>query len=153
MWKKEGETPAPKSAAGEASTASGDIIAFVGKGVEVKGAIAYEGTVRVDGRVDGEIQTNGVLIVGEEAVITAKVQAGTVISKGKITGDVIATERVKLMAPAVLSGSIQAPIFSIEEGVTFDGTCEMTGEEAQPVQREQGVRAVNQGANVKRMTG
>jgi cytoskeletal protein CcmA (bactofilin family) len=144
MWKKEGENGNP---VGDASGGKdGEIIAFVGKGVQFKGAITYEGTVRIDGRVDGEIQTSGMLIVGEEAVITAKVQAGTVVSKGKITGDVIAKERVKLMSPAVLNGSVQAPVFSIEEGVTFDGTCDMTGGNV----RELPVPA---SANVKRITG
>src|ERR1051325_12018928 len=72
MWKKEGENGTP---AGDATGKDGEIIAFVGKSVQFKGAITYEGTVRIDGRVDGEIQTSGMLIVGEEAVITAKVQA------------------------------------------------------------------------------
>ena len=97
-----------------------EIIAFVGKGVEFKGAITYEGTVRIDGRVEGEIHTDGVLIVGEDAVISAKISAGTVVSKGKITGDVVAKQRVRLMSPAMLHGSVQAPVFSIEEGVMFD---------------------------------
>ena len=45
-----------------------DISAFVGKGVEFKGTISYKGTVRIDGYLDGEIHTDGVLLVGEEAV-------------------------------------------------------------------------------------
>lgn len=48
-----------------------DVSAFVGKGVEFKGTITYNGTVRIDGLLDGEIHTEGVLLVGEEAVITA----------------------------------------------------------------------------------
>ena len=92
-------------------------------------------------------------MVGEEAVITAKVEAGTIVSKGKITGDVVAKERVKLMAPAVFSGSVKAPIFSIEEGVTFDGTCEMSGGEVVDIQRDPSARQVGASTNVKRITG
>jgi cytoskeletal protein CcmA (bactofilin family) len=103
-----------------------DVIAFVGRGVEFKGVITYDGTVRIDGRLDGEIHTRGVLVVGEDAVITAKVSAGTVISRGKITGDIIATGKVNLQAPAVLNGSVKAPLLSIEEGVLFNGTLEMS---------------------------
>ena len=69
--------------------ATEDVSAFVGKGVEFKGTISYNGTVRIDGSLDGEIHTDGVLLVGEEAVITAKVTAGTIVCKGKITGDVV----------------------------------------------------------------
>ena len=102
-----------------------DVSAFVGKGVEFKGTISYNGTVRIDGFLDGEIHTEGVLLVGEEAVITAKITAGTIVCKGKITGDVVAKEKVKLRAPAVVSGGIKTPMLSIEEGVLFNGTLEM----------------------------
>lgn len=115
----------------ETTTASlaegtGDVIAFVGKGVEFKGTISYSGTVRIDGSLHGEIHTDGVLLIGEDAVIQAKITAGSVVSKGKITGDVIAKERVKLRAPAVMHGSVKTPVLSMEDGVLFNGALEMT---------------------------
>lgn len=103
-----------------------DISAFVGKGVEFKGTISYKGTVRIDGYLDGEIHTDGVLLIGEEAVIQAKITAGTIVCKGKITGDVVAKECVKLRAPAVINGSVKAPMLSMEDGVLFNGGLEMT---------------------------
>src|SRR5690349_23649616 len=103
-----------------------DVSAFIGKGVDFKGTIIYNGTVRIDGSLEGEVQTDGVLLVGEEAVLKAKVTAGTVVCKGKITGDVTATEKIRLRAPAVLNGGVKAPMISIEEGVLFNGTIEMT---------------------------
>lgn len=102
-----------------------DVSAFVGKGVEFKGTITYSGTVRIDGFLDGEIHTEGVLLAGEEAVITAKVTAGTIVCKGKITGDIYAKEKIKLLAPAVISGGVKTPMLSMEEGVLFNGTLEM----------------------------
>lgn len=131
-----------------------NVIAFVGKGVEFKGIISYNGTVRIDGVLDGEIHTEGTLLVGEEAVLTAKVSAGTVVSKGKITGDIIAKEKVRLLAPAVLNGSVKAPMLSMEEGVLFNGNIEMSRAEVHDLQREAGLRAVNAPApNIKRVTG
>jgi cytoskeletal protein CcmA (bactofilin family) len=103
-----------------------DVSAFIGKGVDFKGTIIYNGTVRIDGTLEGEVQTDGVLLIGEEAVLKAKVTAGTVVCKGKITGDVTATEKIRLRAPAVLNGGVKAPMLSIEEGVLFNGTIEMT---------------------------
>jgi len=102
-----------------------DVSAFVGKGVEFKGTITYNGTVRIDGFLDGEIHTEGVLLVGEEAVITAKVTAGTIVCKGKITGEILAKEKIKLRAPAIVNGGVKTPMLSIEEGVLFNGTLEM----------------------------
>jgi len=114
------------TSAGTRPESSETIVAFVGKGVEFKGTITYSGTVRIDGALDGEIHTDGSLLVGEGAVITAKVTAGTIVCMGKITGDVTAKEKVKLQAPAVLSGGVKTPVLSIEEGVLFNGSLEMT---------------------------
>lgn len=130
-----------------------NVIAFVGKGVEFKGIISYNGTVRIDGVLDGEIHTEGTLLVGEEAVLTAKVSAGTVVSKGKITGDIIAKEKIRLLAPAVLNGSVKAPMLSMEEGVLFNGSIEMSRAEVHDLQREAGLRAVAPASNIKRVTG
>jgi cytoskeletal protein CcmA (bactofilin family) len=119
-----------------------EVIAFVGKGVEFKGVITYNGTVRIDGRLDGEIHTAGVLMVGQEAVITAKVTAGTVISRGHITGDVVAAGRVRLLAPAILNGSVKTPLLSMEEGVLFNGSLEMAKAEAPQEARSPAVGSV-----------
>ncbi|MBI3809521.1 MAG: polymer-forming cytoskeletal protein [Nitrospirae bacterium] len=128
MWKKGGDAEKQdEDLAGQPSVGGQDeeVIAFVGRGVEFKGVITYDGTVRIDGRLDGEIHTEGVLVVGEDAVITAQVTAGTVISRGKITGDIVASGKVRLESPAVLNGSVKAPLLSIEEGVLFNGSLEM----------------------------
>ncbi len=119
-----------------------DVSAFVGKGVEFKGTITYNGTVRIDGFLDGEIHTEGVLLVGEEAVITAKVTAGTIVCKGKITGDICAKEKIKLRAPAILNGGVKTPMLSMEEGVLFNGTLEMV-QGVREGQRENVLHAVS----------
>lgn len=102
-----------------------EIIAFLGKGTEFKGVITYDGTVRIDGRVEGEIITKGTLVVGETAVIDAEITAGTVVSGGRINGNITASAKVHLMSPASLSGSIRTPVLIIEEGAKFNGNCDM----------------------------
>ena len=134
----------PDSLSGE-SLDGADVIAFVGKGVEFKGIISYNGTIRIDGHLDGEIHTEGILLVGEDATLSAKVSAGTVVSKGKITGDIVAKEKVRLLSPAVLTGSVKAPILSMEEGVLFNGNCEMARAEVRELPREAMARAANAG--------
>ncbi|GMV50373.1 polymer-forming cytoskeletal protein [Nitrospirales bacterium NOB] len=123
-----------------------EINAFVGKGVSFKGVISYNGTVRIDGTLDGEIHTEGVLLVGEDAVLTAKITAGTVVCKGKITGDISAREKVKLRSPAVVNAGVKAPLISMEEGVVFNGSLEMSQpatREPQGSTRGQGVKLVS----------
>jgi len=111
--------------AGEANFDREKVVAFIGQDVEFKGTITYKGSVRIDGRLHGEIHTEGTLLVGEQAVMTATINAGTVMSKGQITGDVVATEKVLLLGSANMNGSLCTPRLSIEEGVVFNGTIEM----------------------------
>ena len=106
-------------------TSTDEIIAFLGKGTEFKGVITYHGTIRIDGHVEGEIITSGTLIVGESAVIQAEISGGTILIGGKVVGNVSAMERVQLLPSAVLDGTIKTPILVIEEGVRFNGHCEM----------------------------
>jgi cytoskeletal protein CcmA (bactofilin family) len=105
-----------------------EIIAFLGKGTRFKGVVTYEGTVRIDGHIEGEIVSGGALVVGETAVIDAEISVGSVVCGGKINGNITATEKVQLLAPAVVTGSIKAPVIMIEAGVRFNGQCEMKGE-------------------------
>jgi cytoskeletal protein CcmA (bactofilin family) len=102
-----------------------DMTAIVDTHTSFKGVIRYDGTVRIDGRVEGEIYTNGVLLVGKDAVIRARVSAGTIVSCGRIIGEVTATEKVSLLAPAILKGSVKTPLLSMEEGVRLIGTTDM----------------------------
>jgi cytoskeletal protein CcmA (bactofilin family) len=160
MWnnkdKQEGKRASSLAEEGEAENqettppreGTEEINAFVGKGVSFKGVISYNGTVRIDGQLDGEIHTEGVLIVGEEAVLAAKITAGTVICKGKITGDISAREKVKLRAPAVVNAGVKAPLLSMEEGVVFNGNLEMS----QPSTRDT-PRDTARGPGVKLVSG
>lgn len=119
----------------------GEVNAFVGRGVEFKGRIIYHGTIRIDGTMEGEIQTEGCLLVGDGAVLTAKVRAGVVICKGTMSGDIAADEKVQLLSPAVLNGSVVTPLLSMEEGVTFNGKVDMAAPDAEtvPLQRPAGI--------------
>ena len=107
-----------------------EIIAFLGKGTEFKGVITYYGTIRIDGHVEGEIITEGTLIVGESAVLNAEISAGTVVSSGKISGNVKAAEKIQLLPTAILDGSVKTPLLIIEEGVRFNGNCQMSSSTA-----------------------
>jgi cytoskeletal protein CcmA (bactofilin family) len=100
-------------------------LSLLGKNARFKGAITFEGTARIDGRLEGDISTDGTLVIGEEAVVEGNIVARTVICAGTITGDIVASERVELTAPAVLTGRIKTPRLSLQEGVSFFGTSEV----------------------------
>jgi cytoskeletal protein CcmA (bactofilin family) len=98
---------------------------FLGKGVDFKGKAQFDGTVRVDGKFEGEITTGATLIIGEHAVIKGTITGGVIVSGGKVEGNITASKKVQLLKPAVLIGDVHSPSFSMEEGVLFQGKCDM----------------------------
>ena len=100
---------------------------FLARGFEFKGTLTFEGTVRIDGHVSGEVHTTGTLILGEHAVIEGNITAGTIVSGGRINGNVVAMQRFQLLAPAALLGTVHTPVLQVEEGVRFYGNCEANG--------------------------
>jgi cytoskeletal protein CcmA (bactofilin family) len=113
---------------GSGTTEQGEITAFLGKGTEFKGVLSFEGTIRVDGKVEGEVVSKDTLIAGDGAFLQGEITVGTIISSGKIVGNINANQKVHILAPGVVQGNIRTPKLIIEEGVTFDGKCEMAGE-------------------------
>ncbi len=103
----------------------GELKAFLGEGTDFKGVLAFEGTVRIDGKLEGEIITDDTLIIGEKAIVNAEINVGCIAISGKITGNVNAKERVDVHASGEVYGNIQTPVLTIEEGVIFQGHCEM----------------------------
>lgn len=102
-----------------------DNFTLLGKGVDFRGIVSFNGTVRVDGRVEGEIHTSGTLIVGEYAVIKGIVSAGVLMNSGKINGTITATEKIQMLKTGVLVGDIRTPSIAVEEGSHFHGMCDM----------------------------
>ncbi len=113
---------------GSGTTEQSEISAFLGKGTEFKGVLSFEGTIRVDGKIDGEVISKDTLIAGDGAFLQGEISVGTIISSGKVVGNINASQQVHLLAPANIQGNIKTPKLIIEEGVTFDGKCEMAGE-------------------------
>ena len=127
----------------ESSVRADDILAFLGKGVEFKGVLTYDGTVRIDGKFDGKIITAGTLIVGETGLISAEVSAGNVICGGKMTGNIDAKKTICLQPTANVTGKLRAPRLAMESGAVFNGQSDMTSETAEEPSRA-GLRVVGE---------
>jgi len=111
------EAPPPPSTAG--------LVGYLYKGSRVSGQLSFQGAARIDGKVDGEVTCQGTLTIGEEAEVKAKLTGQVVVIRGKVEGNVLAKERIELLAPARLIGNISAPRLIITDGVVFDGDCSM----------------------------
>jgi len=104
-----------------------DIKAYLGEDTVFSGKLSFNGAVRIDGKMDGEIHTDDTLIVGENGVLEADITAGTVICRGKIKGTIKASKRIEIHTNSEVVGNIASPALLVENGAIFDGTCDMTG--------------------------
>jgi cytoskeletal protein CcmA (bactofilin family) len=102
-----------------------DNITLLAKGVLLKGEMRVEGTVRIDGRLEGDLHTTGTVVIGEDGVVQGTINAGTIINSGKIKATVTATERLQLLKTGILVGEVHSPAFSMEDGAKFQGLSDM----------------------------
>lgn len=93
--------------------------------LEVQGTIKFKGSLLIEGVFNGEILSEGLLVVGPDAKVTATIRTKNLVSKGEISGDVYAGEQVVLEETAVHNGNITSPGIVIERGSTFNGSCSM----------------------------
>lgn len=141
-----GESTASTKLESAPAPAARGLVGYLYKGSRVTGQLTFQGSARIEGNVDGEIQCHGTLTIGERAEVRAKISGDVIVIRGKVEGNVVAKEKVELVAPARLFGDIDTPRLVITEGVVFDGDCTMG------VARQKGGIAGSQNLNADKAT-
>ena len=100
--------------------------------VEIKGNLKFTGELTLEGKLEGEVQTDGLLNLGDSAVVNGNINAQSVVVRGKINGNIYAKEKIEIKAKAELFGDIRATKLAIEEGVTFVGKTEVNPNKVAP---------------------
>jgi cytoskeletal protein CcmA (bactofilin family) len=100
--------------------------------VEVKGTLKFTGELIFDGKLEGDIASEGQLTLGDNAVVKGTIDVGSVTVRGKITGNIVAKEKIDIKAKTELFGDVRAAKLVIEEGVTFVGKSEVNPNKASP---------------------
>ena len=93
----------------------GEINTLLGRGA------TFEGTVRIDGVLRGEVFSDDVLIIGEGARVEASVDVGEIIIQGNVVGNVKAKRAIEILAPGRVKGDLTTPVLQIDKGVVFEG--------------------------------
>ncbi|HET9367385.1 MAG TPA: polymer-forming cytoskeletal protein [Candidatus Udaeobacter sp.] len=94
--------------------------------VEIKGSIKFQKELLIDGKVEGEINSDGVLTIGENADIRGEIKTKSITVYGKVQGNITVAERCELKSKCTLQGDLKAARLVIEEGATFIGKSEVT---------------------------
>lgn len=100
-------------------------VTILTNGCHFSGKLYCKGSTRIGGRIEGEIVSEGLLILEEEAIVQADIRADEIVVQGKVEGTVVAHSRVELSATCSFSGDIATPSLVIEEGARFNGRSSM----------------------------
>jgi cytoskeletal protein CcmA (bactofilin family) len=104
-----------------------EISTLLGRGTAFEGKLTFEGTVRVDGKLKGEVFSDDVLIIGEGATVEAEIDIGEIIIQGTVIGNIRARRSIEVLAPGRVKGDLHTPSLQIEKGVIFEGRSFMEG--------------------------
>ena len=105
----------------------GEINTLLGRGSEFEGKLTFEGTVRIDGRLKGEVFSDDVLVIGEGAHVEAEIDIGEIIIQGTVVGNIRAKRGIEIHAPGRVKGDLTTPELQIDKGVIFEGRSFMEG--------------------------
>ena len=105
----------------------GEINTLLGRGSEFEGKLTFEGTVRIDGKLKGEVFSDDVLVIGEGAHVEAEIDIGEIIIQGTVVGNIRAKRAIEIHAPGRVKGDLTTPELQIDKGVIFEGRSFMEG--------------------------
>jgi cytoskeletal protein CcmA (bactofilin family) len=104
----------------------GELNTIIGKGAVINGDIQIQNSLRIDGKVKGNVVATDTVVIGKEGVVEGQVRAKRIFIAGKIQGNILASGKVFLEAKATILGDISASCLVVHEGALFDGKCVMT---------------------------
>ncbi len=97
----------------------------LGKETVFKGTMRFETSLKIDGKFEGEIESNGFLYIEEGAEIRADVRVGSVVVGGIVHGNIIAKDKLEMLSTGRVFGNVTTSKLKIADGVVFEGKCEM----------------------------
>ncbi len=113
-----------------------DMGSLLGQGSAFSGKLTFLGTVRIEGKMEGEVLSDDTLVVADGGEVRGEINVGTlIITGGLVDGTVKAKEAVEIHPGGHLRGEVIAPVFQIERGAIFEGQSHMMDPvEAAPVE-------------------
>jgi len=99
------------------------INSIIGEGTRFRGDLDLQGLLRIDGDFEGNIRTEGRVLVGKGGRAMCLIEADTVVVGGIVKGDIKAKSKIVLLSTCVVIGNIRSPQLIVEEGVLLNGHC------------------------------
>lgn len=130
--------------AGNGGSPPESVISIIGPGMKVVGDCETDGTIRIEGTVEGSVKAGKAVVVGKDGLVNGDVTTQDAVISGRITGTVSADSRLEVQSTARIEGEVRARRMQLEEGAVLNGTVNMgqTGSVAPPSERSQDMPAL-----------
>ncbi|MCB9366115.1 MAG: polymer-forming cytoskeletal protein [Calditrichaeota bacterium] len=102
-------------------SSSGELSTLIAKDAEFQGTLKTQGSLRIDGRIVGDVVCTKSITVGPTGVIEGNVVAENVVLAGRVKGSMVAKQRIHLEATAELEGDLKSARLSVQEGAKIHG--------------------------------
>jgi cytoskeletal protein CcmA (bactofilin family) len=102
------------------------VISIIGPGMKVVGDCLTDGTVRVEGTVEGSVKAGKAVVVGKQGSIIGDVQTQDAVISGRVSGSLVAESRLELQATCQIDGEVRTRRMQLEEGAILNGTVHMS---------------------------
>lgn len=102
-------------------------ITIISNGVTIEGKVSSNGSIRLDGKINGDIISEGNVTIGDQGEVNGKVNGLSITVGGKVEGSINAKEKLMLESKANLKGDVFTKILVVEAGARFDGKSNMGG--------------------------
>lgn len=104
------------------------VISIIGPGMKVVGDCETDGTLRVEGAVQGSVHAGKAVVIGKDGLVIGDVSTQDAVISGRVEGSVSADSRLELQATCRIDGEVNTPRLQLEEGAVFNGSVQMAGE-------------------------
>ena len=102
------------------------VISIIGPGMKVVGDCLTDGTVRVEGIVEGSVKAGKAVVVGKQGAVIGDVQTQDAVISGRVSGTLVAESRLELQATCQIDGDVRTRRMQLEEGALLNGTVHMS---------------------------
>lgn len=100
---------------------------IIAHGTKIVGDISSKGPFRIDGSIDGNVTTEGKVVIGKAGAINGTLKGVNVDIEGRFSGKLLLSGTLSLKSSAHIEGEVQVTKLAVEPGATFNATCSMKG--------------------------
>ncbi|NMA84475.1 MAG: polymer-forming cytoskeletal protein [Epulopiscium sp.] len=110
-----------------------NIDSLIGENIKIIGKIQGNGNLRIDGKVEGDIEYNGNIVVGETGTVHGNISCGEISVAGTVRGNVSSNSKLILLPTGSLRGDLEVASFIVHEDAIFDGNCKMSNHKVREI--------------------